>query len=80
MGNYTTQKNCQAIFSARNALNCQLAHICFGSGGIPEEIQTLVWRTQRSSKDAIHLGPHFECDTYKLSRALLTQLVFGDSY
>lgn len=29
MGNYTVQNDCQAIFSARSALNCQLAHICF---------------------------------------------------
>lgn len=28
MGNYTTEKNCPAIFFARSALNCHLAHIC----------------------------------------------------
>ena len=28
MGNYTTEKNSPAIFFARSALNCHLAHIC----------------------------------------------------
>jgi hypothetical protein len=68
MGNYTTQKDSQAIFSARSALNCHLAHICFEA----REVYLMKYKPlfgERKGhpiiyadleRDAVRFGPHFE--------------------
>jgi hypothetical protein len=68
MGDYTTQKDCQAIFSARSALNCHLAHICFEARQVYLKKYKPLFGERKGhpiiyadlEKDALHFGPHFE--------------------